>query len=317
MTLRTFFSGGGIARRSELRLDSEALQAAWTAPDSRFIAIWQSHCMIVDNTMVLLRWEEFGEASLDEHGVYLGEYAGTHVFAVELPDELRPDDPDAEQFENFGLMLGTLPEHDAALLAYAKGMVEWRRRHRHCGGCGALNRPVEGGFVMRCTHCGTRSFPRIDPAIIVLTTHEDQCLLGRQVSWPEGRFSTIAGFVEPGESLEDAVRREVWEETNIDVSETRYLASQPWPFPTAIMLGFHAVASSTDIRLNDGELAEAHWFSRDDIAAGRIALPPVQSIAFQLIEAWFDKGSERALRSCNLSTDFRRRTDRAIESETG
>ena len=137
--------------------------------------------------------------------------------------------------------------------------------------------------------CAQRCFPRIDPAVIVLVHRGDQCLLGRQASWSEGRFSTIAGFVEPGETLEEAVIREVREETNVVVADAAYMASQPWPFPSALMLGFHAGAQSSDIRLNDGELIEARWLSRADIIAGRVLLPPPISIAFRLIESWFDQ----------------------------
>lgn len=143
---------------------------------------------------------------------------------------------------------------------------------------------------MGCTagDCGHRSFPRLDPAIIVLVHDGERCLLGRQPSWPAGRFSTIAGFVEPGESLEDAVRREVHEETNITVAECRYLASQPWPFPAALMIGFHARAGSAEIRCNDCELAEARWVTRADIMARAVTLPPATSVAYRLIETWFD-----------------------------
>ncbi len=170
-------------------------------------------------------------------------------------------------------------------------MILWQERHRHCGVCGAPNRASEGGFVMACTRsgCDHKSFPRIDPAVIVLVHRGDRCLLGRQAAWPEGRFSTIAGFVEPGESLEDAVVREVHEETNIQVGDCTYIGSQPWPFPAAMMLGFHATGLTDDIRFNDGELVEARWFHRDDLRTGAVALPPRESIAFRLIETWLDR----------------------------
>ncbi len=146
---------------------------------------------------------------------------------------------------------------------------------------------------MQCTRpeCGQRGFPRLDPAIIVLVHRGDKCLLGRQGSWSEGRFSTIAGFVEPGESLEDAVRREVREETNVRIGACTYLASQPWPFPAALMIGFDAEAESERIVLNDGELEEARWLTREQIAAGEVMVSPRLSIAYRLIEAWFDAGS--------------------------
>lgn len=307
MTLTTFFSGGRIDRSGDIRNDQQALQSAWHDSDTRFVAVWQSRCLVRNDAVVLLRLAELGVACQLSDGIYLGQSDQQHLFAIELPNELHPDGPSADSFDNFRALLSAFSEQDAALLAYAKGMVEWQKRHQHCGVCGAANVSTAGGFVMECPQadCETRCFPRIDPAIIVLSLHEDRCLLGRQVRWPEGRYSTIAGFVEPGESLEDAVEREVHEETNIKVCNARYLGSQPWPFPNAIMLGFHADAVSTDIRLNDGELADAGWFSRDDLAKGQIALPPPQSIAFCLIQHWFDQWDGEPLQSFNLSSDFR------------
>jgi NAD+ diphosphatase len=152
--------------------------------------------------------------------------------------------------------------------------------------------------VLVCTNenCRTEQFPRIDPAIIVLVSDGTRALLGRQASWPAGRYSTIAGFVEPGESLEDAVLREVHEETGINVDDVRYHSSQPWPFPSSLMLGFSAHARDHAITLKDGELEDARWFSREDIAGGAIAMPSSQSISFRLIEDWYDSGAARPLR---------------------
>jgi NAD+ diphosphatase len=308
MTLTTFFSGGRIDRSGEIRNDQQALESVWHDPNTRFLTVWQSRCLVEDDAVVLLRLDQLGTEWQLTDSIYLGQSNQRHLFAIELPNELHPNGPAAEAFNNFRALLGAFTEQDAALLAYAKGMVEWHKRHRHCGVCGSPNVSTAGGFVMECSQpeCDTRCFPRIDPAIIVLTTHEDSCLLGRQVSWPEGRYSTIAGFVEPGESLEDAVAREVHEETNIQITNAHYLGSQPWPFPNAIMLGFHADAVSSNIRLNDGELADADWFSRDDLTQGQIALPPPQSIAFRLIEHWFDQWDGEPLLSFDLSSDFRK-----------
>jgi NAD+ diphosphatase len=152
--------------------------------------------------------------------------------------------------------------------------------------------------VLVCSNAACRSeqFPRIDPAIIVLVTDGERVLLGRQASWPTGRYSTIAGFVEPGESLEDAVAREVREETGVSVSGIRYHSSQPWPFPSSIMLGFTARASGSETVRTDQELEDVRWFSRADIAAGFPAMPSIQSISFRLIEDWYDSGSDRPLR---------------------
>jgi len=151
---------------------------------------------------------------------------------------------------------------------------------------------------MQCSRedCGAEHFPRLDPAIIVLVTDGERALLGRQASWPEGRYSTIAGFVEPGESLEDAIVREVMEETGVRATDPVYHSSQPWPFPSSLMIGFTANAAPGAEPRADEELEDVRWFSRDDIAAGRPALPPPQSVSYRLIEDWYDSGSTRPLR---------------------
>jgi len=205
---------------------------------------------------VLLRPAALEQQLSFENSIYLGKLADQdqHVFATLLGDDPAFVGLEAESFTSFRSLLSNLSAADAALLAYAKGMVEWQQRHRYCGICGSPNRIETGGFATICTNpgCAQRSFPRIDPAIIVLVTEGDRCLLGRHADWPPDRYSTIAGFVEPGESLEDAVAREVREESNIAVGETEYLGSQPWPFPGAIMIGFRATATSSSISLTDG-----------------------------------------------------------------
>ncbi|MDH3588092.1 MAG: NAD(+) diphosphatase, partial [Gammaproteobacteria bacterium] len=182
----------------------------------------------------------------------------------------------------------------AALLAYAQAMVLWHRRHRYCGKCGTVCMSRDAGHERSCSNndCGQTIFPRIDPAIIVLVEHEGRSLLGRQPAWPSGIYSTIAGFVEPGESLEDAVRREVAEETGVRVGTVCYHSSQPWPFPSSLMLGFCAEATDPAISLNDNELEEARWFSRADLQAGlragALRVPPQLSISSKLIAQWYD-----------------------------
>lgn len=200
-------------------------------------------------------------------------------------------------FEELRPLTLLLPDEEAALLAYARALTFWRSRHQFCGNCGAPTLAARAGHVIRCTdiECGQETFPRLDPAIIVLVTDGERALLGRQASWPAGRYSTIAGFVEPGESLEDAVAREVFEETGIRVATSRYHSSQPWPFPCSLMLGFEARALPGEIHCHDSELEDARWFTRADIAAGVPKLPPVTSISHRLIEHWFDAGSDRPL----------------------
>jgi NAD+ diphosphatase len=286
------YSGNYIDRLAEIRANRRSLIDAFTHPDTGFLPVWQGRCLIVDDRPAMLDKTQILMSSDEpEKAIFLGEFESRFVFAV--PFESNEKKPLAAHGEFLGLrdLTAMVNEMDAGLLAYAKAMVSWRKRHSYCGICGAASRSGDGGFVMICENetCGDRSFPRLDPAIIVLVHDQNRCLLGRQLLWPEGRFSTIAGFVEPGESLEDAIRREVREETNIRVGQCAYLASQPWPFPAALMIGYHAEALTDDIRLNDGELAEAKWLSREEIQNGAVVLPPRFSIAYRLIDTWLNQ----------------------------
>ncbi len=294
----TFFSGGYIERQAERRADRAGLIGILAQPGARVVPVWNTQCLVGPAGMHTVAFTEVERFVADPRELtYLGARGDEHFFALSLPADAEPPAFAGASFVGLRETFSRLAPADASLLAYARAMVTWQHRHRYCGLCGSPNEPAQGGFVMVCSRadCGHRSFPRLDPAVIVLTTRADRCLLGRQPSWPEHRFSTIAGFVEPGESLEDAIRREVAEETDVRVGSCRYVASQPWPFPAAIMLGFHAEAVSSEIRLNDGELAEASWFTRDELVSGEVLLPSSISIAFRLIQAWFDEGSDRPL----------------------
>ena len=302
--LSTFFSGNYINRLGEIRNNREALSAALITPTTRFLPIFKERCLLHDDRAAMLTLDEVRLRIGDlGNAIFLGALEDRHIFAVGLETDDDSGVNDNYTFAGLRELTGQLAEPEAALLAYAKAMVGWQRRHRHCGLCGTICEPRDGGFVMECSlsTCGHRSFPRLDPAIIVLVHADDRCLLGRQTRWPDGRVSTIAGFVEPGESLEDSVRREVHEETNVRVGRCRYLASQPWPFPAAIMIGFLAEGLSNEIRLNDGELVEARWLTRDDIANGTVVLPPRVSIAYRLLETWYDEGTGANLESLGLA----------------
>ncbi|MFQ5984923.1 MAG: NAD(+) diphosphatase [Alphaproteobacteria bacterium] len=187
-----------------------------------------------------------------------------------------------------------LPAGEGALLAYARGMLYWHSRHKFCGRCGGATKSLEGGHRRLCERrsCRASHFPRVDPAVIVLVSDGDRCLLGRQPRWPAKLYSALAGFVEPGESLEEAVAREVKEETGVTVRRIRYHSSQPWPFPGSLMLGFTAEAATTEIELDRNELQDARWVARDalDAAATKgVRLPHADSLARRLIDGWLAK----------------------------
>jgi NAD+ diphosphatase len=184
-----------------------------------------------------------------------------------------------------------LPAEDAALAAYAASLLSWHRRHRFCANCGQPTESGDGGHERTCPACGAHHFPRTDPVVIVRVTDGERLLLGRQARWPEGRYSVLAGYVEPGETLEDAVRREVLEESRVEVRDVAYVASQPWPFPSSLMLGFHALADEGRPYPDDDELTDVRWFSPAEVAEaaaghGAVFLPPPYSIARRLIDGW-------------------------------
>jgi NAD+ diphosphatase len=185
----------------------------------------------------------------------------------------------------------TIAPEDASLAVHAVGLARWHQLHGFCPHCGSPTEVHDAGHVRRCPSCGLHHFPRTDPAVIMLITDgHDRALLGRQAAWPENRFSTLAGFVEPGESLPDAVRREVMEEVGIEVGDVTYAGSQPWPFPSSLMLGFFGTALSHDIRVDGNEIADARWFTRAEItelsAASELLLPPLVSISRWLVNEW-------------------------------
>lgn len=294
----TLFSETSLDRRAECRDDPDWLAAARADAGTRYV-LGTGAAQLVEGAAAEIAFLS-GEHALvadaaESRLTLLGWFRGARCVLVELPEPPAADAlPAGTELRELRPLAPLLPADSATLLAYARALGLWRTRHRHCGVCGSPNAPARAGHVLRCSRaeCGNETFPRIDPAIIVLVTSADgeRALLGRQASWPAGRYSTIAGFVEPGESLEDAVVREVEEETGVRVGDVQYESSQPWPFPSSLMLGFRAVARSHEITLRDGELEDARWFSRAEIAAGHPALPPPGAISARLIDGWF--GSE-------------------------
>ena len=291
-TRSNFLAAAPLDRIGHLRRDEAWLAAARERGD--WIALWRRKVLVSAEAAprpLFLAADAMPETR--QEWVLLGERAGVPCFAFTLGGE---DPPVAlGRFEDIRGLGELLDPGDAALLAYARAMLTWHEHHGYCNRCGAPTRSIEAGHARQCESCEAKHFPRVDPAIIVLVADGDHCLLGRQPSWPPGRYSTIAGFVEPGESLEDAVAREVAEETGVRVGQVEYHSSQPWPFPSSLMLGFTARAAGGRITLRDSELEDARWLSRDDIAAGEVMLPPRVSIAWRLIEHWFDNAPGRCL----------------------
>ena len=299
------FHANPLDRAADKREDPAFIATALADARTGLVVFCEGRCLISSDPP---RVKYLSPEELDSLGakpqppVFLGLDQGRALFAVQIEARHAERLVDA-QFADLWRTASQLPDDEGSILAFAKGMLEWHARNRYCGLSGEKNQVVRAGHQLLGGGEHTQ-FPRVDPAIIVLTHRDDQCLLGRQAQWPAMQYATIAGFVEPGESLEDAVRREVKEETNINVTEVTYLASQPWPFPTSLMVGFHAVAGDGPIRLNDKELADARWFSRSELAAGEIRLPPSMSIAFHLIECWFDRPGETPLRELRRTQDW-------------
>ena len=220
--------------------------------------------------------------------VLLGLDRDGAVFAVDAEGLDPPGDGQLMGLREVGALFS--PE-DAGLLAYGTAMVNWHRAHPRCARCGALTNIEEAGFLRRCPNCGAEHHPRTDPVVIMLVYDGDRALLGRQPIWPAGRYSALAGFVEPGESLEEAVAREVLEETSVRVEDVLYRSSQPWPFPASLMIGFHARWAGGEIDASGGELDDARWFSRAELEATvrgetDFHVPPPLAIARQLIDEW-------------------------------
>lgn len=299
------YSGGSLDRAGERRGDAEWLADRLVHPATRLIPVWHTQNLVRrDDKAVSAARPHYATAGwltkLGTVPLFLGIDEDAAHFALDLshladPAQL-PELAALGEFVELREVAPLLPQHDGALLAYARGLIHWHRTHGFCGRCGAPTVSCHGGHVRRCVNadCATEHYPRTDPAVIVLVTAGEHCLLGRQARWRPGMFSTLAGFVEPGESLEEAVAREVMEEVGVPISRLRYHSSQPWPFPSSLMLGYTAEAEAVmPLRVDETELETAEWFTRDDIArfaeCGR-SLPNPDSIARRLLEDWLAKG---------------------------
>jgi len=287
-----FFSGPYVERRAEERDNPQWLAEARADPATRYLIAQGTTQLLRDSAepCIALLGHDAPLLGATESGseILLGWFRGERCLLLELPAEGSFELPAGTQLAELRPLSALLPAEEAGLLAYARALVIWRARHRRCGVCGAPTAASRAGHCLVCTDpsCAEEYFPRIDPAIIVLVSDGERALLGRQSSWPARRYSTIAGFLEPGESLEDAVVREVAEETGVHATEVRYHSSQPWPFPSSLMVGFQArAAPGSEVRVG-GELEDARWFTREQVHSGEVLAPPTRSISWRLIETW-------------------------------
>jgi NAD+ diphosphatase len=287
------FEGARLDRVTARRRDAGWVAERLDDPASRAVVLAETAVLVDDERLALVELAPLLERGAEP--LLLGMQDGRALFAVDA-EPLGSAALAPAELVSVRDIAPRLAQDDGGLIAYAAALLNWHRRHGFCSVCGAASRIEEAGLRRRCPACGAEHHPRTDPVVIMLVVDEqrDRVLLGRQPSWPPGRYSALAGFVEPGESLEDAVAREVLEEAGVEVARARYDSSQPWPFPSSLMLGFSVAYVGGEAVASDGELDDARWFTRDELseaAAGRgeVRLPPPVAIARTLIDAWLSR----------------------------
>jgi NAD+ diphosphatase len=281
------FAGSRLDRADHVRADPERL-AALRAKGARLLRL--DGLMPVLDEDGALQWDPLPETGDDTELVFLGLIDGRAMFAA-VPE--TGDTAPAYANRDVWPVLNRMSADDLATYGGARSLVDWHARHRFCARCGGATRLAKGGWQRDCTQCEAPHFPRVDPVAIMLVEHEGRLLLGRQAHWPPRRYSALAGFVEPGETIEEAVAREVFEEAGVRVRDVRYISNQPWPFPSQLMIGCHAFADDAELEIDTTELEEVYWFTREEVAAamagdenGRLLTPPSVAIAYQLLQWW-------------------------------
>ncbi|MEW5683534.1 MAG: NAD(+) diphosphatase [Pseudomonadota bacterium] len=298
------FAGNPLDRASDRRGDEAWLAAQLAASESLGLAIWNGKPFVektkdgkvqISYLPARLGGELAGGA---ERLLFLGLWNETAVFAVDLDGSSDPAQGPLQglgEFLDLRQVAPQLPETDAGILATAKSMFEWRRRHQYCAVCGQPSAAKDGGWKRKCPSCDAEHFPRTDPVVIMLPAHGDRCMLGRQEIWPKGMFSALAGFLEPGESIEEACARELSEEAGLRTKTVRYHSTQPWPYPSSLMIGLIAEVEDDEGTPDQTELSEIRWFTREEarlLLKGQIDgvfCPPPLAIAHQLIKAWAEE----------------------------
>ena len=301
------FGASGLDRAAELRSQSDDL---WAARQGKTLVFWRGKPLLNAGGAEYVAPSHPVLQIADDKPIYLGRNDGEHVFAVDISkwqpedpsddvgqfvDQSRqhhPNLPDQAAFVELRQGMTILSARDAEVLATAKAILEWHRSHRFCSKCGVKSQLTMGGWERECPACSAKHFPRTDPVVIMLITRGNSVLLGRSPFWPEGMYSLLAGFVEPGETIEAAVRREVFEESAIRVGKVGYMASQPWPFPNSLMIGCRGEAENDEIVIDPDEIEDALWVSREEIALAFTGAHPTikparkGSIAHYLLQLW-------------------------------
>lgn len=301
------FGASGLDRAAELRSQSDDL---WAARQGKTLVFWRGKSLLNAGGAEYVAPSHPVLEIADDKPIYLGRDDGEHVFAVDISkwqpedpsddvgqfvDQSRqhhPNLPDQAAFVELRQGMTILSARDAEVLATAKAILEWHRSHRFCSKCGVKSQLTMGGWERECPACSAKHFPRTDPVVIMLITRGNSVLMGRSPFWPEGMYSLLAGFVEPGETIEAAVRREVFEESAIRVGKVGYIASQPWPFPNSLMIGCRGEAENDEIVIDPDEIEDALWVSREEIALAFTGAHPTikparkGSIAHYLLQLW-------------------------------
>ncbi len=299
------FANNPLDRCSEKRTDEAWLKAQYEDGGTLIVPFFRLQPFVIETSNAEnpldVGWLRTGALdgmmSPQALKIFLGQNEDTSYFAVDLD---RAEDPEHDgalaglgKFTDLRAAAMGLDNREAAILAQGKSMIDWHQRHGFCAVCGAGTSFADGGYRRVCPSCNAEHFPRTDPVVISLVVADDECLMGRGPQWPKGMFSALAGFLEPGESIEEAVKREIAEETTIKVGNVSYIHSQPWPFPSSLMIGCIAEAETKGVKVDGVEIAEARWFKRDDIrdalngkGDGSFHIPPPLAIAHQLLRAW-------------------------------
>ncbi len=296
------FSGNPLDRASSERRDRSWLAEQLEREESRFLPYWRLNVLVKTGTPRELGWARNGLCDHKAPGsevVLLGLREGVAHFALDVSGLEKPEVAlglsGMARFEEVRGAATQLSPQECAIAAQGRALLDWHVRHRFCAACGAKTTTSLGGLMRKCDECDAEHFPRTDPVVIMVVWSEDTCLLGRQAAWPSDMYSALAGFVDQGETIEEAVRREVFEETTVLVGGVRYYASQPWPFPSSLMIGCLAEAETHEISVDPEELQNARWFSREEVAkalaepgGGGLSVPPPMAIAHHLMRAWAD-----------------------------